>query len=336
MTKQENAYNSMQTDETTEHGGEHASRNNANKIGSMQTRKKQQTIFIVAMMFIPIAYWLYQWLYINGTTIAMAFQNNDGAFSLENFVRVKNLLTNKQGGLQLVWSLKNTIKTFFCTELIGVPISLVMSYFIYKQIRGYKFFRIVFYLPHIIPGIVLITVFKQLLSPLGPFTALCNNIGIVLPEEGLLHTTSTAMNTIIFYCIWTTACANILFYSSMSRIPPELIEVGKLEGLQLFKELIYVVMPLIWPTFSTTIVLDLTGILNAGGPVLLFGVNDVVMKARATTLPYWFFSQVYDGGISGIGSYGVMSCVGLMFTAISVPFTLFIRYLLNKVETAEY
>ena len=95
-------------------------------------------------------------------------------------------------------------------------------------------------------------------------------------------------------------------------------------------------MPLIWPTFSTTLVLDLTNILNAGGPVLLFGVRDVILKANAYTLPYWFFSKVYDGGAAGLGSYGVMSCAGLCFTVISVPFTLIIRHLLNKVPTAEY
>lgn len=334
MSRQEKDCNAMCASEKTIYS-EVKEPKGSDKRSTMQTRKKQQTIFIIAMLFIPIAYWLYQWIYINGSTIAMAFQNNDGAFSFENFQRVKKLLTDEQGGLHLVWSIENTIKSFIGTEFIGVPISLVMSYFIYKQIRGYKFFRIVFYLPHIIPGIVMITVFKQLLSVEGPFTALCGNLGITLPEQGLLFTPSTAVPTIIFYSIWTTACANILFYSAMSRIPPELIEVGKLEGLQLFKELIYVVMPLIWPTFSTTIVLDLTGILNAGGPVLLFG-NDVIEFGRATTLPYWFFSQVYDGGIRGIGSYGVMSCVGLMFTAISVPFTLFIRWLLNKVDSAEY
>lgn len=306
------------------------------KTNSARTRKKQQTLFIVGMLFIPVAYWLFHWIYINGTTLIMAFQNRDGAWSFENVHRVFELLVEMQGESQLSRAIYNSIRTFVFQEGIGVPISLVMSYFIYKKITGYKTFRIIFYLPHIISGIVFVTAFKQLVSPLGPIAALCENIGFALPEEGLLHTTATATPTIIFYCIWTTACANILFYSAMSRIPPELIEVGRLEGLQLLKELIYVVMPLIWPTFSTTLILDLTGILSAGGPVLLFGVQDVIRKAHATTIPYWFFSQVYDGGVTGIGSYGIMSCVGLLFTAISVPFTLFIRWLLNKMDSAEF
>ena len=180
----------------------------------------------------------------------------------------------------------------------------------------------------------MVTVFKQFVS--YPFVEICSNLGITIPAEGLLHVKGTATNTIIVYVLWTNACGNLLFQSAMSRVPPELIEVGKLEGLTWFKELIYVIMPLIWPTFSTTVVLDLCNVLNSGGPVLLFGVTDVINRADAYTLPYWFFSKVYGKGAGGLGNYGVMSCAGLCFTAISVPFTLGIRWLLNKVNTAEF
>ncbi len=306
------------------------------KVSSMSTRKTQKKIFIVAMLFLPIVHWLVSWIYINGSSLLMAFQDDYGKFTLSNFPEVYDMIFNAERNNALRNALLNSMKSFFVSEFIGVPISLVISYFLYKKIWGYKTFRTIFYFPHIISSIVLVLAVKQLLSPLGPVNALFENSAHPLPTEGLLHTPATAMNTIIFYSIWTGACGNVLFYSAMSRVPPELIEAGKIDGLGLMKELLYVIMPLIWPTFSTTLILDLTNILNAGGPVLLFGVRDVILKANCYTLPYWFFSQVYDGGVSGLGSYGVMSCAGLCFTVISVPFTLIIRHLLNKVPTAEY
>lgn len=311
-------------------------KNKPNKPSSFSKQNRQKTIFIVVMLFIPIAHFLFKWVYINGSTLVMAFQDRDGVWSLDNFSEVWTMLVVERGESNLSYSIYNSIRTFFFVECIGVPLSLVVSYFLYKQIAGHKAFRILFYLPRIVSEIVIITVFKQFVSPLGPFTLFCENVGITLPAEGLLHTPGHATETIIFYCIWTGACGNLLFYSAMSRVPPELVEAGKLDGLQLMTELIYVILPLIWPTFSTTLVLDLTGILQSGGPVLLFGAQDVVSKANAGTIPYWFFSKVYSGGVSGIGSYGVMSCVGLIFTTISVPFTLIIRHLLGKVNTAEY
>lgn len=306
------------------------------KTASMATRKTQKRIFIFAMLFLPIVHWLVNWIYINGSSILMAFQDDFGNFTLSNFPEVYDMIFNAERNNALRNALINSVKSFFFSEFIGVPISLVVSYFLYKKIWGYKVFRTIFYFPHIISSIVLVLAVKQLLSPLGPISALFENTSHPLPEEGLLHTEATAMPTIIAYSIWTGACGNVLFYSAMSRVPPELIEAGKIDGLSLMKELIYVILPLIWPTFSTTLILDLTNILNAGGPVLLFGVRDVILKANCYTLPYWFFSKVYDGGVSGLGSYGVMSCAGLCFTVISVPFTLIIRHLLNKVPTAEY
>lgn len=306
------------------------------KVSSMSTRKTQKRIFIIAMLFLPIVHWLVSWIYINGSSLLMAFQDNYGNFTLSNFPEVYDMIFNAERNNALRNALVNSVQSFVFSEFIGVPISLVISYFLYKKIWGYKTFRVIFYFPHIISSIVLVLAVKQLLSPLGPVSVLCENIGIPLPAEGLLHTKSTAMPTIIAYSIWTGACGNVLFYSAMSRVPPELIEAGKIDGLSLMKELIYVILPLIWPTFSTTLILDLTNVLNAGGPVLLFGVRDVILKANCYTLPYWFFSQVYDGGASGLGSYGVMSCAGLCFTVLSVPFTLVIRYLLNKVPTADY
>ena len=300
---------------------------------SMQTRKRQETIFIVSLLFVPIAYWLFHWIYINGSAIVMAFQDRRGNPSLSNFTEVYDMLFNPARNSSLGVAVKNSVKTFCASEFIGVPISLIVSYFLYKKVLCYKTFRVIFYFPHIISGIVLVTVFKQFVSPLGPLVEICKNWNITLPDEGLLYTKATATNTIIVYVLWTNACGNLLFQSAMSRVPPELIEVGKLEGLTWFKELIFVIMPLIWPTFSTTLVLDLCNVLSSGGPVLLFGVAD---RAGATTLPYWFFSKVYHGGAGGLGSYGVMSCVGLCFTSVSVPFTLIIRHLLNKVSTAEF
>ena len=304
------------------------------KAQTMKSRRQQQLVFIISLLALPIAYWLFHWVYINGSAIIMAFQDKDGAPTLQNFPEVFKMLFSGDSNSTLGISVLNSMATWGAAEFIGVPISLMVSYFLYKQIAGYKFFRVVFYFPHIISGIVLITVYRQLLAPLGVFEEIVTSLGGSVPQQGVLFTPGYATPAVIVYVLWTNACGNMLFYSAMSRVPPELIEVGKLEGLGWFKELVLVIMPLIWPTFSTTLVLDLCNVLQSGGPVLLFG-TDVITQGHTHTLPYWFFSKVY-GTVVNKGSYTIMSCVGLCFTAVSVPFTLLIRHLLNKVSNAEF
>ena len=304
---------------------------------SMATRRQQQRIFIIVMLAIPVAHWLIQWVFINTSAILMAFQNRYGEFDpkFQNFVDVFEMLFDNSGNSILSKAFSNTVLTFCMAEFVGVPITLTVSYFIYKQIKCYKTFRIIFYLPHIISGIVLVTAFKQLVSPLGPINALCESMGITLSEgEGLLHTESTATWTIIFYTIWTGACGNILFYSAMSRIPPELIEVGKLEGLQLFKELIYVIMPLIWPTFSTQLIFMMTGLFSSSGPILLFTNGE----KGTSTISYWIFAKLYGsggGGATPVG-YANVATLGLCLTAILVPIIMLSRKLVERVESYDY
>lgn len=293
------------------------------------TFRRNRTIFIVALLFIPLGMFLIRWVFINIDSFLLAFKDKNENWTLENFSLMYKNFTESEG--QLKTALINTFKSFVGVEL-GVPISLFISYFIYKKIAGYKAFRTIYYLPKVISGIVYVTAFSMIVGPRGPLKSVCDTFGLTLPTEGLLYNRATATNTIIFYVVWIGACGNILFYSAMARVPQELIEYGQLEGITMMKELTHVILPLIWPTISTTLILDCTGILGQGGPILLFNNS----AYGTTTLSYWFYMQVYGGGVNGIGSYGVMSATGLFFTVISVPIILGLRKLLDKVPTVEF
>ena len=102
----------------------------------VNVRKRQQTVFIVTLLAVPIAYWLLTWIYINGSAIVMAFKDRLGEFTFGNFVKVWELLFVKGTSTQLRNGFKNTILTFVAQEFIGVPISLIVSYFIYKRLAG--------------------------------------------------------------------------------------------------------------------------------------------------------------------------------------------------------
>ena len=96
---------------------------------------------------------------------------------------------------------------------------------------------------------------------------------------------------------------------------------------------VFIIVPLIFPTLSTQFIFVLTGIFSSSGPILLFTKG----AYETTTLSYWIFEQVYGGGTyGGSGSYNLVSAMGLCFTLIGVPLILFARYLLNRVEDVEY
>lgn len=85
-----------------------------------------------------------------------------------------------------------------------------------------------------------------------------------VPE--LLSNSSYALGTIVFYTCWTSLGANMLLFSgAMSRIPLEVLESSRLDGCYAFKELVYIIFPMVFPTISTLIVFTCTGLFNSSG-----------------------------------------------------------------------
>lgn len=302
------------------------------KVTSMKESKKKETAFIFCMLILPFLQWVVFWLFVNIQTIMLAFQDQrTEAFTFHNFTTFWESLT--QGG-EIAIAVKNTFIYFGVNLIVVMPLALLISYFLYKRIMGYKAFRIIFYLPAIVSSVAMIAVFKSFISPKGPLDAIFGLFGKNIPPEGLLARAETATSTIVAYTIWTGFCGNILLFAgAMSRVPIDVLESAKLEGCGTFRELFGIIFPLIWPTTSTQIIFAFTGIFSSSGPILLFtaGAHDT------TTISYWIFEQVYGtGAAGGAGSYNLVSAAGLCFTLVGVPIILFVRWLMEKIPAVEY
>lgn len=298
-----------------------------------------QTVFLLAIMAFPVTNWLIFWLYINVDSILLAFQDRHGTLTLENFREVWISLVEPVdygGSVQL--ALKNTLKYFSADILVILPVTLMLSYFIYKRIAGYRMFRVLFYLPAIVSAVALTTVYKEFINPNGPLGEILQGIGVSVPLEGYLARNDTATKVILIYYIWTGCGTNILLLGgAMSRIPPEIMEAAKIDGAGPGRELINFILPLIWPTLSTMLIFQLTAIFTASGPILLFQPNG---DYNTSTVSFWIFKQVYGNGLptSSIssGEINLISCTGLCFTVIGVPLILGARKLLERVPVVEY
>lgn len=309
-------------------------KNKPKKAKILSRNKRNQTIFIVAMLAIPVVHWLVFWLYINLQTIALAFQDvRTSKFTFDNFKQVWTQLTSPVNN-SIGIALKNTLKYFGATVLINLPLSLVISFFLYKRIAGYKFFRIMFYLPAIISGLALVTAYSEFINPNGPLGAIVKLFGGTPNNRSPLGRPETATTAILVYFVWTGFTTNVLLFTGgMSRIPVEILEAAKLDGCGPARELVTILFPLIWPTFSTQLIFTMTGLFNSTGPILLFTNG----QYETSTLAFWIFSQVYGNGVvGGSGTYNLVSCAGLCFTLAGVPLILLARKLVNKVDAVEY
>ena len=287
-------------------------------------------IFIFGMVIVPLLNFIFFYVYVNFNSIIMAFQvrtSSGVVFSFDNFRLIFEEFGKSTSDLWM--NIRNTLM-FFVLSFIMLSVSVIIAYFIYKKILFYRFFRIMFFLPSIISAIILTILYKNILGVYGPVAAMWKDLFHLDYTPEFFGDSRYAIWVCLGYNIWTGFAGNfILIGGAMARIPDSVIEAGELDGSTPFKELIKIIIPLIWPTVTTLITLNFVSIFSAGGPILLLTEGNY----DTGTLSYFIFAQVYFAG--GDGQYA--SAIGMFFTLLTIPVVLLTNYITNKkIEAVEY
>ena len=287
-------------------------------------RRINRALFMVAMMGPAIVGFLIFYVYVNFDSLIMAFQVNTGdsiRFGFDNFAYFLRELSVP--GSVFTEAIVNML-IFFALGFVVMLLSLVVGYFIYKKIVGYKFFRFVFYLPCIIMGTATASLFSFVIARAGPIGDLLRAAGSEIPD--LLAEAPHANWMLILYQLLFTLGGNmILFLGSMTNISPEIFEAAKLDGVSWVRELFQIIVPLIWPTLSVMILQAIVGLTQASGPVFLLTEG----AAGTYTINYWLYEQLLNGR-----NLEVSAAIGWLCTAITFPIALIAKHYLDKADKA--
>lgn len=291
--------------------------------------KIKRDLFILALMIIPVLNYLVFFVYVNARSIAMAFQmttSQGTIWTFDNFTRFFREVQIPE--LDISVAIKNNFLLFIEGTVIGTPLCLLLSYFLYKRIKGYRIFRVIFFLPSIISGVVLVGLYKNIFATNGPVNEILSIIFQRQISIEWMVDDNITMYCILFFCLWSGFGGGMILYTgAMNRIPKDVLEYAKLDGCSSFRELVQIIIPMIWPTLSTQLLFSISGIFVASGPILLFTKG----QFKTMTLGYFILEQV-EGG-----SYEYPSAIGLFFTLISIPIVLITRKIFNStIEDIQY
>ncbi len=286
----------------------------------MSLRRK---LFILSFVTVPIINFLVFYVYVNFNAFIMGFQENiDGqiVFTLDNFRRVFEALGDADGELRL--ALRNTFYTFLI-QLAMYPLSIIISYFLYKKIRLYNFFRTVFFLPTIVSSVVFAYFYMTFVSSAGPIPEILQKLYNLDYLPSILADSMFANKFVWLNMFWLGFPGNIIIWGgTFARIPTSVIEYAKLDGVNWIREMVQIILPIVWPTFSLFLVLQLASIFSASGNVFLLTFGDFGTQ----TLSNWFYMQVYGVSLRpGSNTFYYMSAFGLLVTAVSCIISLIVR-----------
>lgn len=284
----------------------------------------QKYRFLAVLFAVPVINFLVFWLYLNISAIDFAFkvELNDGSivYSLDNFRALFQSMTIPNSTFWI--SLRNTL-LYWGTSVFSYAVAVIVGYFMFKKMPGSKIYRFIFYVPTLIAPTILVALFKQLVAANGPLSLLyggMENVPRFLSSENL------AIWTCLFYTFFFGFGQNLLIISgAMSQVDSSMLDAGKIDGASMPRELFNIVLPIIWPTVIATVINMIAGIFNASGPILLLTEGNY----QTRTISYWIFEQVYTGQ-----NYYYSAAIGLFFAALTLPLTLFSRWLLRRVVSS--
>lgn len=273
--------------------------------------KAKTIIFILVMIFPAMSHLLVFWLGVQVESLKLAFTDvNTGAFNgFDNFKFAIESIFSENGN-DMAEAFRNTF-IFFSVLLIMLPLGLFAAYMIYKKMLFAGVLRLVLYLPGAISGILMATLYQQLMTTDGIIFTFLSNVG--LWDSNLSFLLEHAVVYVLIYDIWLNLGSNLVIWlGTLSRIPTELLESAQLDGITPIKEFLFIILPLIWPTFVTMITLQLIGIFGASGSILLLTGG----QYGTFTLSYWLYAIVLNGSNS---MYNICAATGLIFTVATIP-----------------
>ena len=292
--------------------------------------------FILLMLAIPFANFLVFWLYPNLRSITIAFEvPSIEGFTLFNFERFFDELFSDIHGPQMWRMIDNSLILFVVSTFINLPIVLFLSYIMFKKVPGYKVFRVLFYLPAILGATVMTQIYKSLLMTGGPIEQLMDLLNIPVSDmtrfAGLLGSEETGMWMMVIYTLWTGVGVNmIMFTGAMNRVPQEIFESARMDGIGFFREFFNIILPLIWPTVTTMVVFSMVGIFSNSGLVLLLSPEN----KSTWNIGYYILSYTLNANntIRLEDTFCYPAAIGLIFTIVNVPMVFGVKAVCDRIS----
>ncbi|WP_233512332.1 carbohydrate ABC transporter permease [Micromonospora deserti] len=176
----------------------------------------------------------------------------------------------------LLWTtVRNTVWFVVLALLFGYPLPLVMAVVISEVRRLGGLFRVLVYLPVVIPPVVAVLMWKWFYdTEFGLFNQVLTAVG--LGPMPWLQSTATAMPSLVLEATWAHAGSTVLIYlAALSSVQTELYEAAEIDGASIWRRLWHVTLPQLRAVLLIMLLLQIIGtfqvftepfVLTDGGP----------------------------------------------------------------------
>lgn len=288
------------------------------------SKRTKQLIFYICLIILPLIQFCIFYIYVNFSSIMMAFQEFDPDTNRYVFAGFKNFQQ-----IYLDWSnmpilktaLKNSLILYVIT-LLCMAVSTLFSYYIYKKRTLSVLFKIVLFLPNIVSGLILALIFMYFTERAVP--DFVSSFGKTI--SGLLSSSETSFVTIIIFNIFMSfGTQTLLISGAMDGVSDSITDAAQIDGCTPVQEFTRIIVPMIWPTITTFLVVGVAGVFtNQMSLYAFYGEN---AEYANMTIGYYLYRETL---FAGVDRYPYLAALGLVLTVIVVPVTYLMKWATNK------
>ena len=188
-------------------------------------------------------------------------EDKAGGFSFDNFTYFF------KPGTAYGWNtFLSSISTTFLFTIISLALQIIGSYsvalFLNQKTKGVKAYRILYYLPNLIPAVAGTMLWANMTSTQGGYlNTLLETVG--LPPYTWYESSDSVLPTLLFVNVFSWGGTAIMWLAQMQNIPPEMYESADLDGANYFHKTFKITIPMSTAMMFYVIVTSMIGGIQA-------------------------------------------------------------------------
>ena len=221
-------------------------------------------------------------------------------------------------------------KNTFLYVIISVPLGLVVSYFLAllvskEQKRGIKTFRVLYYMPCMIPAAAAAVIWKKLTAldvqrtDGTLFQGLFNEIIAFFggkPFKWHDEDDFRAMLSIIFYGLWGAGGGMLLWLSAFKSIDKQYYEAADIEGASKFRKLISITLPMSTPMIFYNLIMSVIGTIQSTVPLTYGHDGGIGRKDALNMLGLRIYYLSFGGDATSYGRASALAWITLLIVGV--------------------
>jgi len=209
---------------------------------------------------------------------------------------------------------------------LGFLTPVILALLLNEIPRGSLFFRIVYFLPSVTSGIVVMLLWTQLYTP-SPYGPLNQFLAFLhIPEQKFLQDPMLAIFWVIVPVVWMAiGPGSIIYLAALQQIPAEYYEAADVDGAGFFAKLRAIVIPYLKPLLIINFVGACVGAMKSFEPILVMTGGGPAGTTKVLGLELWQTAFMYL-------RYGYATAMGWILASLLIGFTMFQLRYLSKVQ----